>query len=300
VNRTWEGGTTATAGGEPDLIVLPSPEETAREAAARITEALAAAVADRGRADWATTGGSTPTGIYRGLGEPRLRGAVPWDAVQLWWGDDRYVPRDHPFSNVRIADQLLLGGTRYADGAGEMGSIADPHPEHRPAGVPIPLENVHAFPTGEAIGEGQDAAWCATRYIAELRASGIRVEDGWPAFDVMMVGIGPDGHLLSVFPGSVAFDTTDWALAVPAPTHVEPHVERVTLNPRVLDVAGLVLAVVQGEAKAGIVAEIFGSERDPRRWPAQLARRAGAVWLLDEAAAARLPAAARAGAAPAP
>lgn len=299
MNRTSEGGTTATAGGEPELIVLPSPETTAREAAVRIAEALAAAVAERGRADWATTGGSSPVGIYRNLSESSVRRVAPWNAVQLWWGDDRYVPRDHPFSNVRIADQLLLGGTRYADGAGEIGSSADPNPENRPAGVPIPVENVHPFPAAEAIGEGRDAAWCATRYIAELRASGIRVEDGWPAFDAMLVGIGPDGHLLSVFPGSHAFDATDWALAVPAPTHVEPHVERVTLNPRVLDVAGLVLAVVQGEAKAGIVAEIFGPERDPRRWPAQLARRAGAVWLLDEAAAARLPAAVRADAAPA-
>jgi 6-phosphogluconolactonase len=286
---------TIPGAGEPALIVLPTPEATSREAAIRIADALAAAVDARGRADWATTGGSTPAAIYRELGEPRLRRAVPWEAVQLWWGDDRYVPRDHPLSNVRLADQLLLGGTRYADGAGELGSLADPHPEHHPAGVPLPVENVHPFPTGEAIGEGHGPDWCAARYVAELRASRIAVEDGWPAFDVALLGIGPDGHVLSVFPRSDAFHATEWALAIPAPSHVEPHVERVTLNPRVIDVAGLVLAVVHGEAKADVVAEIFGSERDPRRWPAQLARRAGAVWLLDEAAAARLPAAVRAG-----
>jgi 6-phosphogluconolactonase len=287
------------AAGEPELIVLPDAEAMAGEAAVRIADALAMAVDERARADWATTGGSTPAAIYRALGERGPREAVAWDAVHVWWGDDRYVPRDHPLSNVRIADQVLLGGTRYVDGAGERGSLSDPHPEHRPAGVPIPVENVHPFPTGEAIGEGYGPDWCATRYVAELRSSRIAVRDGWPAFDVVFLGIGPDGHLLSVFPGSDAFDATDWALAIPAPTHVEPHVDRVTLNPRILDVAGLILAVVHGEAKAEAVATIFGPERDPRRWPAQLARRPGAIWLLDEAAAARLPSAVRTGTAPA-
>ena len=83
---------------------------------------------------------------------------------------------------------------------------------------------------------------------------------------------------------------SDCALAIPAPTHVEPHVERVTLNPAILGAAGDLLAIVQGAAKAAVVGEIFGAPRDPARWPAQLARRAGATWFMDEAAASRLPA----------
>jgi 6-phosphogluconolactonase/glucosamine-6-phosphate isomerase/deaminase len=101
----------------------------------------------------------------------------------------------------------------------------------------------------------------------------------------MLIGIGGDGHLLSVFPGSAAFDSPDWALAIPAPTHIEPHVERVTCNPALIGVADAVLAVATGIAKATILGEVFGPVRDPRRWPAQLARRSGAIWILDPAAA---------------
>jgi 6-phosphogluconolactonase/glucosamine-6-phosphate isomerase/deaminase len=93
---------------------------------------------------------------------------------------------------------------------------------------------------------------------------------------------------MSVFPGSEAFDISRVVLAIPAPTHVEPHIERVTLHPRVLDVARSIVVVVTGASKADILAEILGAEPDPRRLPAQVARRAGATWIVDEAAAAGL------------
>jgi 6-phosphogluconolactonase len=105
-------------------------------------------------------------------------------------------------------------------------------------------------------------------------------------FDLIVLGIGDDGHLLSVFPGSFALDSPDLALAVPAPTHIEPRLERVTLNPAVIGVARAVLVVAHGADKATILAEILGPERDPRRWPGQLALRPGATWILDEPAAA--------------
>jgi 6-phosphogluconolactonase len=107
-------------------------------------------------------------------------------------------------------------------------------------------------------------------------------------FDLVLLGIGDDGHLLSVFPGSPALHSTDLALAVAAPTHIEPHVERVTLNPGVIGVARAVLVVVHGSDKAAIVAEILGPERDLGRWPGQLALRPGATWILDEPAAAAM------------
>ena len=112
--------------------------------------------------------------------------------------------------------------------------------------------------------------------------------DGWPAFDLLLVGIGGDGHLLSVFPGSPALTSDRVGLAIPAPTHIEPHVERVTLNPAILGVAGQLLALAVGQGKAEVVARILEGPRDPAALPGVLARRSTATWLLDVAAAALL------------
>ena len=107
-----------------------------------------------------------------------------------------------------------------------------------------------SFPTGEAIGNGRGAAWCAATLAEDLRVAGLEQADGWPVFDLLLIGIGGDGHVLSVFPGSAALDSTELALAIPAPTHIEPHVERVTLNPAIVRVARELLAVVTGDEKA--------------------------------------------------
>lgn len=267
----------AMAPGEPELVVVADADAAASEAAHRIAATLRDAVAARGRADWATTGGSTPVGIYRRLVATDLRDAVPWASVHTWWGDDRFVPSDHPLSNLKPFDDIMLDAGGY-----EAGRAVGP------TRLPIPPGNVHPFRIGEAIGGGRDAAATAAALAAELRAAGLDEADGWPVLDLVLLGIGGDGHLLSVFPGSAAFDATDWALAVPAPTHIEPHVERVTLNPAIVGAARQVLVVAQGAAKADVLGAVFGAERDPRRWPAQLARRAGATWILDEAAAANV------------
>jgi 6-phosphogluconolactonase len=274
--------------GEPTIVVLPDPAAVASASAERIATALSAAVAARGRADLATTGGSTPVGIYRLLASSPLRDRVPWADVHVWFGDDRFVPRDHRLSNVLPVDQVLLKSAAFSGQSGSGQSGIDVEIGLEPA-TPLPIENVHPFPCGVAIGEGRGAAWCAATYASEIRAALPVGVDGWPAFDLVLVGIGPDGHLLSVFPGSAALASAELALAIPAPTHVEPHVERVTLNPAILGTALGLLAIVQGAEKASIVGEVFGPIRDPNRWPAQLARRAGATWILDSAAAAILP-----------
>ena len=248
---------------EPDIVVVADPEEAAAAAAERIARTLADAVARRGRADWATTGGSTPVGIYRRLGAPPLRDLVAWDRVHTWWGDDRLVPPDDALSNRRPFEELMLGTAQ----------------------LPIPRDHVHPFETG---GPDRDADHVAARLAEELRAADLPEVDGWPVLDLVLLGIGGDGHLLSVFPGSAAFASPAWALAIPAPTHIEPHVERVTLNPALLGVAREILVVATGASKATVMGEIFGPVDDPRRWPAQLARRTGATWILDAAAATEL------------
>lgn len=264
---------------EPEIVVVADPEAASAAAAERIAGSLRAAVAARGRGDWATTGGSAAVGIYRRLAEPGPRERIPWAEVHTWWGDDRFVPRDHPQSNVKPFDDIVLDLAGHVAGAAVASEV----------GIHVPPENLHPFRTTEAIGAGLDPGGCATQLAAELRAAGLPEADGWPVFDLVILGIGPDGHVLSVFPGSAAFDSAEWAQAIPAPAHVEPHVARVTLNPAIVTVAREVLVVAHGAAKAAVLGTIFGPELDVRRWPAQLARRAGATWILDEAAAANLP-----------
>jgi 6-phosphogluconolactonase len=265
--------------GEPQLVVVADPGAVGAEAADRIATALVDAVRERGRADWATTGGSAAPPLYRRLAVEPLRGIVPWADVHVWWGDDRFVPRDHPLSNVKPFDDILLAIAWTQGGQVALGESGQAMP------VPIPLHNLHPFPNAVAIGEAHGAAWCAAELETELRAAALEQAGEWPVFDLIVVGVGADGHVLSVFPDSSAFASDALALAIPAPTHIEPHVERVTLNPAVLGVARTILVVASGASKATVLRDALRGDRDPQRLPVQLARRENAVWILDDAAA---------------
>jgi 6-phosphogluconolactonase len=270
---------------EPTIVTLADPDACSLAAAERIIEILDVAIDDRGEAHWATTGGSAPAGIYRELAGSSLRDEIDWRKVRLWWTDERFVPNDHPLSNAKIALDLLLDASAFSGQSGSGASGADVQAGRLP-GVPIRAVDVHPFPTGEAIGEGRDPDWCAARYVSELRADGPdENDDEVPAFDLMLLGVGPDGHILSVFPNSAAFDRDEWALGVPTPTHVEPHVPRVTLNPSLVSAAHEILVVSHGENKAEILRDVLRGPLEPRQLPAQLARRPGATWILDRAAA---------------
>lgn len=252
--------------GEPELIVVADAEAASAVAAGRIAAALTEAVTERGAAHWSTTGGTTPGAIYRHLAAEPHRDAVPWDRVHLWWGDDRWVPEDDILSNALACWDLLLRD------------------------VPVPRGQVHVMPVGAAMAGGHSPAWAAGRYAADLRAADLPIDAaGFPVLDVVLVGIGADGHLFSVFPGSPTWDDPAWVQAVAAPTHIAPRVERITLHPRILDAARLPLAVAHGAAKAAILGRVFGPREDPRQLPALLARRSGALWIVDEAAAAEIP-----------
>ena len=281
-------GASAVPVGEPTILVLPDPAGVSWAIAERLATILATAVVTNGVAHLATTGGSSPVPVYRHLASAALRDRVPWDKVHIWFGDDRFVPRDHPLSNVLPVDQVLLEGAAFTGQSGTGSSGIDVETAAVP-GIQLPVDNLHPFPCGIAIGEARGAAWCATAYGAELARSVPLDAAGFPVFDLVLVGIGPDGHLLSVFPGSAALTSSERAIAVPAPTHIEPQIERVTQNPAILASAKAVFAIAYGAAKAPVVGSIFGPEIDPERWPAQLARRANATWLLDVASAAELP-----------
>jgi 6-phosphogluconolactonase len=274
---------------EPEIRIAPDPDSLADLAADHVAAALREAVAARGVAHLALTGGSTATGLYVRLAGPPHRDAIPWSQVQLWWGDDRYVPVDHPASNTGLVESTLLH-VGAMGGESDDGTAGIDVRGEAVTGVVLAAQQVHPFPIAAALAEGRDAAWTAQRYADLLRAAIPHDAGGWPVFDLVLLGMGPDGHILSCFPGSPALsDETSLALAVPAPTTVEPHLPRVTLNPRLVTAARAVLVVVSGDAKAERVREVLAGPRDLQRLPAQYARRAGATWLLDAAAASRMP-----------
>lgn len=253
-------------GTEPEILVLPTPTDALHLAATRIAAALIDAVAARGVVHWVTTGGSTPGPIYRHLASTPYRETVPWDRVHLWWGDERWVPPEDVLSNALACWNLLVRD------------------------VPVPKDQVHVVPIGDALVSGESPESVAARYEAELRAAGLAVDGaGFPRLDIVLVGVGPDGHLFSVFPDSATWDHRSWVQAVPAPAHITPHVERISLHPRVVTAARMPMAVAVGAGKAPILGEVFGPLRDARRLPAQLVRRPGGLWILDAAAAADLP-----------
>jgi 6-phosphogluconolactonase len=243
----------------PHLRVLATPDDVAAAAADEIARVLRDAIRERGVAHWSTTGGSAAPPIYRYLGAHPLRESLDWGRVQVWWGDDRFVPADHPLSNV-----LPI------------------------AAMPIPAANQHPIPTDAAIALGEGPAWAADQYAAHLAALVPADADGTPTLDLVVLGVGPDGHILSVFPGSALWDAPELVLAVAAPTHVEPHVARVTMHPRLLAAAREVLVVATGASKAANLGRAWSGD-DVRALPVRATRLPNAVWLLDEAAAAEIP-----------
>lgn len=257
------------------LEILADGEAIGQAAAELLVEWVSDAVAQRGEAHLALTGGSSVGSLYKALRSPALMSSAPWGSVHLWFGDERYVPLDHPASNGGVALALLLGS-----------GLAQ---TEESTSFPVPAEQVHFVPVAEAMAASDRPQGAAARYATELNATIGRQTDGVPAFDVILLGVGPDGHTLSVFPGSSALDPdAPMVVGIPAPTHVEPHLERVTLAPRLLEAADRLLVMVSGRTKSEVVAQVLGSERDPSRWPAQLAVRPNATWLLDLESAALL------------
>ena len=253
---------------EPTIVIYDTADALAVAAAEWVTAALDDAVRERGVAHFAVSGGSSAVATYRVLADRR---DIPWAAVHLWWVDDRLVPPDHPESNTALVLDTLLR--------------VDLDTVH---GAAIPAAQVHPFPILAGLQGGHGPDWIASTYAEEVLRH-VPAADGLPRFDVMVLGVGPDGHTMSVFPGSPALAAdAPLVLAVPAPEHVGPHLARLTLRAHVADDARRLIVLVPDGAKSGIVARVLEGERDEAALPAQVARRAGAFWLLTRAAAARL------------
>ena len=165
----------------PKVRVFPTAEEVARAAAEEIARVLGEAIRARGVAHWATTGGSSAPPVYRFLGEPPLREALDWGRVHVWWGDDRFVPTDHPLSNVLPLEQILLDSGGDASDNGTMGSDVG----ELGLGVHIPSANLHPIPMSHAIGRGTGVVGAAAAYAADVAEHVPAGADGLPAFDLV-------------------------------------------------------------------------------------------------------------------
>jgi 6-phosphogluconolactonase len=251
----------------PTVLIADGPEATSRLAADLLVAWLAGAIGERGVAHVALTGGSSAKGLYAALREPSRSLALDWGRVHAWIGDDRFVPLVHPDSNGGLALRELA-----ADGTGIL-----------------PAANLHLVPVEDAMHAGTGPDGAAAAYADEILGL-VPSSSGVPVLDVVLLGVGGDGHLLSVFPGSPALGPdAPLLMGIPAPSHIQPHLPRVSFSPGILRLAGHVMPVAAGYAKAGIVGRVFGRERDPSRWPAQLALTPNATWVLDPAAAVGLP-----------
>jgi 6-phosphogluconolactonase len=274
---------------ETDVHILDDAAAVTREAAERTAAALREAITDRDEAHLVLTGGSSAVALYRDLAAQPWQSALDWSRVHLWWGDDRFVPTDHPDSNAGLAYRLLMAWSARLGESGIGGQTDDVDAGDMP-GLSINAENVHPIPMEPTIGRDGAAEAAAQAYGDSIMAHVRTNAAGVPVFDVIHLGVGPDGHVMSIFPQSPALDPdSPLVLAVPAPEHVEPHLARVTLAARVLTAARLVIVMTTGSEKAAVLADVLGGDPDTSRWPAQAAIGPNAVWLIDEEAAAKLP-----------
>jgi 6-phosphogluconolactonase len=234
-----------------ETIVVADPKAIAETAAQRLINRLKAA---KDRAAICLTGGSTPEGLYRLLAEEPWRSKVPWERVHWFMGDDRFVPESDPLSNMGMARRLFLDK------------------------VPAPPGNVRPIPT-----DATDPDSAANLYQDTLKEfyGTQRLDPARPLFDLVLMGVGTDGHTASLFPGSQALEEKElWVVGV-AQAGMEPRVPRVTLTFPTLASTREMLFIVDGPGKRDILRRVSGEDL-----PATRAHSDGAlVWLLDRAAA---------------
>jgi 6-phosphogluconolactonase len=232
------------------IIAVTDAAALARTAAERLTARIAA---NGDRVAICLTGGSSPKQLYELLGNEPYHGQIPWDRVHWFIGDERFVPATDPFNNMRMARQAFLN--RCA-----------------------PLVNIHPMPTNAT---NPDEA--ALRYEAELKSfyGADNLDCARPLFDVVLMGVGPDGHTASLFPAYPAIEETQrWVVGVPK-AHVEPFVPRVSLTLSALGSCREMLFEVSGADKRAILTRVLAGED----LPANRAHSIGdTTWLVDAAA----------------
>lgn len=243
--------------------VVPDAASLATRAAEWLIEQIARAVERRGRAVIALSGGSTPKTVFECLAGSPWRDRVDWDTVHLVWGDERFVPADDAASNARMTRKALL--------------------DH----VDVPAS--HVYPIPHDPGGAPDQAWSRAHVAAELYATtlhalygGDRLHDDRPLFDVVMMGLGENGHTASLFPDTPALDERE-AWVVPVMTDDATAPVRITLTYPVLESTHAMVFLVSGKAKHDVARRVLGGDES---LPAGRVRPLGGMlWIMDQAAA---------------
>jgi 6-phosphogluconolactonase len=230
------------------LEILATPEDLARTAAELFMAKSNEAVAQRGFATIALSGGSTPKRLYQLLADPNepFRDQVPWSKIRFFWTDERHVPPDHPESNYRMTNETML------------------------AHVPVTSDNVH-----RVLSENPNAAEAAEQY-----------EEVMPSrFDLILLGLGTDGHSASIFPESEVVNEKKRLVAAVWVETLKSY--RITMTLPLINNAASIVFLVSGAEKAGIVTEVL---EGPERYPAQEVKPINGelIWMLDREAASKL------------
>ncbi|AFY61272.1 6-phosphogluconolactonase [Synechococcus sp. PCC 6312] len=233
---------------EQRIEVLPDLESLSQRALEITVEQMELALAARGRFNIVLAGGSTPKSLYERLSQESL----PWSAFHVFWGDERYVPPDHPDSNEGMARQAWL--------------------DH----IPIPAAQIYPMPTFLP-----DPHQAAAQYHQELLEYFQSLDKPTPDFDLVLLGMGPDGHTASLFPHTPALDVTDQFVTV-GEKEGQP---RLTLTVPVINQARCVLFLVAGANKQAALGQVLTETGDPQAYPARLIQPDETlIWLLDQEA----------------
>jgi 6-phosphogluconolactonase len=239
----------------PEIRIFKTSNELFAAAVSEFAKLAADAVQKRGRFCVALSGGSTPKGMYSLLATSFT--PIPWESIYFFWGDERHVPPTDPESNYRMVYEAMLSK------------------------VPVPLQNIFRISSEE-----KDPELVAKQYEQTLiKFFGLNAGQ-FPRFDLVLLGLGPDGHTASLFPDSTALREANRLVVANWVEKFKTH--RITLTLPVLNNAGVVEFLVSGKEKAGIVHQVL--DGDGNQYPSQMIRlRDGRlVWLLDQAAASEL------------
>lgn len=240
----------------PDVRILPDAAALFQVAADEFARQAKAAVSARKRFTVALAGGSTPKGLYRLLA---ANSTLPWSRIYFFFGDERHVPPDHPESNYRMARETLLSK------------------------VPIPADHVFRVPA-----ENPDAVQAAESYQQTLQKFFQVGPGSFPRFELILLGMGPDGHTASLFPGTKALQ--ERSRLVVANWVEKFKTDRITFTVPVLNNARVVMFLVSGQDKAQTLKEVLEGDQPADLYPSKLIRPVDGqlIWMVDRAAAAAL------------